>query len=80
MALIKLTKTATDTVTIRVPLPVKAELNALKKLAEKNDMDFGASIADTFAHGLAALRAEIESLDRKAGSNGHHASNGKPDA
>jgi hypothetical protein len=70
----------TDTVTIRVPLAVKAELTALKKLAEKNDIDFGASIADTFADGLAALRAEIEGLDRKAGSNGHHASSAKLDS
>jgi hypothetical protein len=80
MPLIKKTKVATDMISLRVPLTVKAEFNVLRKLAEKHDIDFGASIAGTFAHGLADLRAEMEGLDHKGSSNGHHASNGKPDA
>ena len=73
MPLVKKTKVVTDMISLRVPLALKTEFIALRKLAEKHDIDFSATIADTFAASLAVVRSEMEGLDRKGSA---HTSNG----
>lgn len=47
MALVKLTHTDTVTINLRVPLPVKQEMLALRKLSDKYDVDFTATFTAT---------------------------------
>jgi hypothetical protein len=66
MALVKLTHNETVTINLRVPLPVKQEMLALRKLADKYDVDFTATLAGHVANALRAIRTEIEALDKKS--------------
>jgi hypothetical protein len=66
MKLVKVTKVVTDTITLRVPLNVKAEFEALRKLARKHEVDFTTTLAESIAQIFKEIRAEIEALDKKA--------------
>lgn len=65
MKLVKVAKVVTDTVTIRVPVQIKAEFESLRKLAKKHDVDFTATLAQGIEQTLKEIRGEIEALDRK---------------
>lgn len=65
MALVRITHTDTVTINLRVPVPVKQEMLALRKLADKYAVDFTATLADRVADALKEIRSEIEGLDKK---------------
>jgi hypothetical protein len=65
MALVRLTHKDTVTINVRVPVPVKQEMLTLRRLADKHDVDFTATLADHVADALKEIRSEIEALDRK---------------
>jgi hypothetical protein len=66
MALVKLTHNETVTINLRVPLPVKQEMVALRKLADKYEVDFTVTLAGHVSNALKAIRSEIEALDKKS--------------
>jgi hypothetical protein len=66
MPLVKLIHNETVTINLRVPLPVKQEMLALRKLSDKYDVDFTATLAGHVANALRAIRTEIEALDKKS--------------
>jgi hypothetical protein len=67
MPLVKRKHQPTTTITLRVPLPLKGELEALRKLALKADVDFTASIGEMITAMFKSMRGELEALTGKGG-------------
>ena len=81
MALVRFTHKETVTINVRVPVPVKQDMLALRKLADKYAVDFTATLAERVADALKEIRSEIEALDRKPAVHVNGAaSNHKADA
>ena len=75
---------ATTTISIRIPVTLKGELDALRKLADKHHLDLGSTLTERIQHIFKEFRAELEGLDRldrkpAAHANGS-ATNHKADA
>ena len=56
---------ATTTISIRIPVTLKGELDALRKLADKHHLDLGSTLTERIQHIFKEFRAELEGLDRK---------------
>jgi hypothetical protein len=80
MALIKRTQIVTERIPIRLPIQAKGEIAALHKLADKQEVDFAASLANTVMDGLKTLRAELEGLDKKPSQHVNGVATHKVDA
>jgi hypothetical protein len=80
MKLVKVSKVATDTITIRIPLPLKTEFESLRKLARKHDVDFTATLAESIERAFKEFRAELEGLERKPPAHVNGAATHKADA
>jgi hypothetical protein len=80
MKLVKVTKVVTDTITIRVPLRVKTEFEALRKLAKKHEVDFTATLGESIEHAFKEIRSEIEALDKKPAAHVNGTANHKAEA
>jgi hypothetical protein len=73
VALVRITHSPTSTINLRVPLHVKHEVAALRKLAEKHEVDFTATFTKQIEEVLKIIRGEIEGLDKKP--NAHNGGN-----
>jgi hypothetical protein len=73
MSLIRKTHVPTTTIIIRVPIPVKADLVNLRKLAIKADIDFTATLAEAITTALKGIRSELEAMDRKPAAHANGA-------
>jgi hypothetical protein len=70
MALVKINHTPATTISLRVPIDLKNEMTALRKLADKHDVDLTATLVERVASALKDIRDEIESLDKRPHTNG----------
>jgi hypothetical protein len=77
MPLVKRKHQPTTTITLRVPLALKGELEALRKLALKADVDFTASIGEMVTGMFKSMRGELEALTGKGVHANGTASSGK---
>jgi hypothetical protein len=73
MSLIKRKHEPTTTISVRIPVSLKAEFDNLRKLAEKADIDFTATLAGMISADFKNIRNELESLNGKASG---HSGNG----
>jgi hypothetical protein len=69
MSLIKRKQEPTTVISVRIPLSLKAELESLRKMAEKANVDFTATLAEMIAASFKGIRSELEALDRKPASH-----------
>jgi hypothetical protein len=69
MSLIKRKQEPTTVISVRIPLSLKAELDSLRKMAEKANVDFTATLAEMIAANFKAIRSELEALERRPASH-----------
>jgi len=55
----------TTTISIRIPISLKGELESLRKLADKHGLDFGSTLSERIQHILKEFRSELEGFDKK---------------
>ena len=77
MTLVKRKHQPTTTITLRVPLELKGELEALRKLAIKADVDFIASIGELIMMAFKEMRGELEAMTGKGVHANGHAGSGR---
>jgi hypothetical protein len=58
MSLIKRKQEPTTVISVRIPLSLKAELESLRKIAEKANVDFTATLAEMIAASFKAIRID----------------------
>jgi hypothetical protein len=65
MALVKINNVPSASIYLRVPLSIKTEILALRKLADKHDVDLGATLNEALEQTLREIRREIEALEKR---------------
>jgi hypothetical protein len=63
----------TTTISIRIPMSLKGELESLRKLADKHGFDLGSTLSERIQHILKEFRSELEGFDKKPASHANGA-------
>ena len=80
MTVLKRKQEPTTTTSIRIPGSLKAEMDELRKLAEKAGVDFTATLSELVVQGLKTIRSELESVERKPGVHANGTASSPKDA
>jgi hypothetical protein len=66
MGLLKRKEEKTETISVRVPVSVKAELDELRKQADAAGFDLTATLAEVLVRMAKQARAELQGFEREA--------------
>jgi hypothetical protein len=66
MGLLRRKEEKTETISVRVPASVKAELDDLRKQAEAAGFDLTATLAEVLVRMAKQVRAELQGVEREA--------------
>ena len=78
MGVLKRKEEPVESITLRVPASVKAEIDRLRERASAAGFDLNATLCDSIVRLTRQMRDEMEALDRKAGGNDSSRKTGKP--